>query len=349
MTRPTVTSRRARSPRALATRAALAALLTLGVAGCGLPAAVVGIHDAPREQPATAALDRQGAEAITIRVLDAAAKARGTTGAAAADAQAAVLTGTALASAQMAAAVAAKLGTPAAEVTAPLERTEPPKVLAVSRGQQWPRAILASTLDAGQGRQYLHVLVSAAPEQPFKLAASVPMLAGATLPALGDLTAGAPLVAPDDKAGMVLAPSAALSAYAAALGYPTAKASALVATDDQFTTGLRATRTAQVNSLGALASLAQVHNPVPRELLSFRLADGGAVVFARLDRSDTITVKPAAKELVLPANYAKLVGAAKASSLVYLQGMEEIVLVIPATGKATVIGAAEQLSSGTAR
>lgn len=335
--------------RTLLTRTVLAAALALGAAGCGVPEAVVGIHDAPREKPATAPLNAEGAAQIVARVLDDAAAARAATGPAAEKLQAAALTGTARVSAQIAAKVAAKTGTGTPSAEAPLQRAEPPKVLAVSRGQQWPRAILASTLDATTNQQYLHALVSAAPAEPFRLAASVPMLAGAALPSLGEFADGAPLVASDDKEGRVSSPAAALTDYAAALAYPTPKPSAVVATTDQFATGLKSSLATQVKSLGKLATLTQVHNPVPKDLLSFELADGGAVVFARMDRADTIKLKPEAKELVLPPLYAKLAGQAKVTNLVAIQGLEELVLVVPAQGKVSVIGAEEQLSSGLVR
>lgn len=338
-----------RNRRGRIAAAVLATVVSVGLSGCGIPQAIVGVHDAPHEKPASAPLNQYGAVGIVTRVLDEAATARNATGSGAAAKQSAVLTGTALTSVQIANAAAAKTGAAATPEGNPLERTEPPKVLAVSRGQQWPRAILASTLDTTTNQQYLHALVSASAAEPYKLAASVPMLAGSALPALGDFASGSPLVDAGDGKGRVTSPSSALAGYAASLAYPGPKPSALIATNDQFATGLRTALSTQVKSLGTLAALTQVHNPVPRQLISFELADGGAVVFARMDRADTITLKPTAKELVLPAAYAKLVGKAKATSLVAIQGLEELVLVIPKSGKVSVIGAREQLSGGTAR
>ena len=83
--------------------------------------------------------------------------------------------------------------------------------------------------------------------------------------------------------------------------------------------------------------------------MTFRLADGGAVTFGLMRRTDTIAVKPTAKELVLPAEYAKVTGKKKVTKSLTLQSLEPVVIVVPTTGKAEVIGARELLVSGKGR
>ena len=80
--------------------------------------------------------------------------------------------------------------------------------------------------------------------------------------------------------------------------------------------------------------------------VSFRLADGGVVTFGLMKRTDTLAVLPAAKELVLPAEYAKLTGKKTVKKSLTLNNLESFVMVIPTSGQATVIGGEELLVSG---
>ena len=100
-------------------------------------------------------------------------------------------------------------------------------------------------------------------------------------------------------------------AYAAAIAQPKGKATDVVAADDPFATGLKTAAAAQAKALGKLGTLAQGHEPRLDDAVTFRLADGGAVTFGLMKRTDTISVKKGAKELVLPAEYAKLIGKKK--------------------------------------
>lgn len=311
--------------------------------GCGVGEAVVGVHDAPAERTDTAPLNVDGAENVASRVLDAAVAARAATGAEATKAQSAVLADAALAQAQ----AATRLGAVAA--SDPLQAKSDPQVVAVSRGKEWPRAILVGTLDEASKTQTLHVLMSKAATDPFKVYASVPMLPGTSVPAMGDLATGAPLVAPTDKAGAALAPSEALAAYAGGLAYPKPVANKAVETKDAYATALRTSAAAQVKSLGALAYFSQAHIPSEKFTIAFRLADGGTVTFGQLARRDVISTSPAAKELVIPGTYSKLVGKTKTSKSLTITSLENVVMVVPAKGAATTVGADEQLVSATAK
>ena len=105
---------------------------------------------------------------------------------------------------------------------------------------------------------------------------------------------------------------------------------------------------AQVKSLGTLASFSQAHAPIAHATIAFRLADGGTVTFGQLTRRDVITASAAAKELVIPATYSKLVGTSKASKSLTITSLESVVMVVPAKGAATTVGADEQMVSATA-
>lgn len=330
------------SRRTLAVGALAGALL---LAGCGAPDTLVGLHDAPAEKTAAAPLDTEGATAVATRLLTAAATPVAADAQAAAAAREAVLMGDALTVERARASSKATAET----ATPDLAPAQEPTVVAQSQGRAWPRAILATTRDDQTNRQFLHVMLSEKPDQPFRITASVPMFAGAALPALGDSTKGAPLLDTGGKDGLAAAPKDLVAAYAAALAAPKGKATTAVATDDPFAKGLRTSAVAQAKALGKLATLTQVHEPLLTDAVTFRLADGGAVTFGLMRRTDTVTLKPAAKEVVLPPEYAKVTGTKKVTKSFSLQNLEPFVLVVPPTGTAKVIGATELLTSGKAR
>lgn len=326
------------SLRRTLTALAVATALTGGAAGCGLPDRVAGLHDAPTEAVGGAPLNETTAQEIAARVVADAAVAAAKTGPAGAAARKATMTGSALAMAE--AVRSSKVRT-----TAPGTLTKPaaPKVLAISKGQRWPRTIVVTSLDDATSTQSLQVLTSATPTARFVLAASVPMIGGASVPAIGTVADG--VTAVTDGKGMVGAPKDVLAQYAGALAYPKPAAARSVALTDPLSVGLRSGASAQAARLGRLAAYAQRHAVVAADTTAFRLADGGALVFGELTRTDTITPRSGAKELTLPADIATLVGKAKTTKPVTVTYLETVVLVLPAAGQATVIGAQEQLAS----
>jgi hypothetical protein len=225
---------------------------------------------------------------------------------------------------------------------------EEPEVLAISSGRAWPRSILATTLDRTSSTRHLHLLVSSAASRPFVLAASVPMAAGTAVPALGRLAEGAAPVGSLTRGDP--AATTVLTAYTKALAYPRPTRTALVTTKDPLALDLTANAAAQTKALGALAALTQSHalaaGPAGRPI-GFALAGGGAVVFGQLLRTDTVTLKPTAKEVVLPADIARLAQRTKVTRRVTVRTLEDLVIVIPEAGPATVIGAEEQRVDAT--
>ncbi len=325
--------------RAGAAATVLAAALAL--TGCGATDALVGLHPAPAEDTSAAPLDTEGATVIAARLLSSARAAAALKGEEGKKARAEVLSGDALTLAD----AAAERGL-AEDAPAELAKEPEPTVVAQSRGRGWPRAILATTLDETTNTQYLHVMVSGTPQAPFTIAESVPMLGGAELPAVGAERMGAPFVDVTDGEAVVMPPDKAFAAYAAAIAYPKPKTSDQVATDDAFSEALRTSAKAQTKALKKLGTLTQVHQPRLDDAVAFRLANGGVVAFGLLRRVDTIKVAKGAKELVLPPEYAKLVGKKKVKSSVRLISHEPVVLVVPTQGKVRVIGASELLVSG---
>lgn len=321
--------------RAVVTAVALSVVTT----GCGVGSVIVGVHDAPSEDAAAAPMTQSSAVQISRRVLTDVTKARSTKGKAGTTARKAAMSGAALASAEAAATLKGGPKPPAAPVTSVAE----PTVLAVTKNRSWPRLILATTREGTI--QYLHVLQSDAATAPYRLAYSVPMHARTSVPALGEVGVGIDLV--QTGRGMAGPPKDLVSQYAAALATPKAAKAKDVAVDDPFAKALKANAAKQQDGLGSLAKLAQKHTPKNGQLVAFRLRDGGALVLAQLDRVDTVTLGAKAKELILPDEYATLVGEDKVTDKVTIASLETIAMVVPPRGKAKVIGVEEQLVKGS--
>lgn len=328
-----MSSTRRRTAVAVLVAAAAAVLLT----GCGVADNVVGLHPVPTEQVGGAPLNEETAGAIVSRVVAQAQAAAAATGSSGDRDRKAVLTGSALAMAE--AAVSSRTKVVARD---PLATPDVPKVLAIVKGRSWPRTILATTLDAASTTQYLHVLTSASPTSPFVLSASVPMLAGASVPAIGPVPDGVEPVR--DGTGLVAAPADILREYAGALAYPKPAAGAHLDLTDVLSTSLRSNAAVVAHDLGKLGTLVQKQQ-VDGTPTSFRLAGGGALVFGQLTRTDTITAASGAKAVTVPAVVAALLGRKSITRSLAITSVETVVLLVPATGNATVIGGAEQLAS----
>lgn len=310
----------------------------LALAGCG-SAAMVGVHDAPAQVTTTAPITPESAERIATRVVTDAEQAQRATGAQAATLRKQALTGTALAIADAAAKLHKAPST--ATATAPVERPEPPKVLAVSRGTSWPRHILVQTTEADGGAK-LDLLTSPDAATPFRLSASARMHPGATVAALDALPNGSAIVT--DGADLAVAPGDLVKAYAGALAYPKPATTKVVGTADPFSMAVRANAVAQAKSFGKLAKLTQVHKPVG-DPVALRLKDGGALVFAVLSRTDAITLAKGGKSLTPSPEFQRLVRKKKLSKSAALASYESVVFTVPAEGRATVVAADEVLYS----
>lgn len=327
--------------RSLTTPVTIVGALTLALSGCGAGSALVGVNDAAPAQVRTVApIDAQSAERIAERVL---AQVDEAATAPAAEAQAIreeALTGSALAVATAASKLEADPA-PAA-TTAPLTRTEAPKVLAVSRGTGFPRLILAQTATP-EGAARLNLLTSPDATTPFRLSASVTMAPGTEVAALDPLDAGSPLVTPDTE--LAVAPDPLVTQYAASLAYPKPTKAGAVDTDDPFATSVRANAAAQAKAFGKLATLTQKHVALPKQTVSIALRGGGALVFSLLERTDTITLKPGGRSLTPSAEFQRLVKKKTLTKSAELKSYETVVFTVPAEGRAGVVGADEVLFS----
>ena len=323
------------------TRYLVAGAVALALAGCGAGASLAGVGDAPSQVTTAAPIARPAAQKIAQRVLDQASQAATAPAAQAQALRTASLTGSALAVAD----AAAKLG-PAASTkpatSTPLTRTDPPKVLAVSRGTGWPRLILVQTTSP-DGAAVLNLLTSPDAATPFRLSSSVTMQPGTEVAALDPIDQGSPRVT--DSTKLAVQPAELLTEYAASLAYPKATPTKAVATNDPFSTAVRANAAAQAKAFGKLATLQQKHTVHPVQTVSLALRGGGALVFSLLERTDTITLKPGGKSLTPSAEFQRLVGKKALSKNAVLRSYETVAFTVPAEGRASVVGADEVLFS----
>ena len=314
-------------------RAALGLALgaTVLTSACGLPDHVVGLHDAPTETVSGAPFGEATAQEITSATLTEADRLL------ASDASekqlTAILTGPALRLAQVAPRF--RTGDPGA-----LQAPSAPTILAISTGRAWPRTILATT--QSDGVQRVHVLTSASPTAPFKLWLTADLLAGASIPALPPLGDGTTLVGKDH--GLVALPTQVFTLYGQLLNSPTTKASsAVVSARDAFASAIKASSAQQIKALGKLGTFKRTNAPIADSILAFRLADGSALAYAQLTRTDTVKPTSKAKRLDLPKDLATLAKRKSVTEALRLTTIETLIAIIPVEKKATVIGAAEQL------
>lgn len=317
-----------RTRRLLAASAAATALL---LSGCGVQDSIVHLQPAPTENAAVGApLREEAAEQIATRVLTQAAAARTQ------EALEAIYVGPALRVATLRQARAGAPTEPAPE----LVLSEQPTILAMSRGSDWPRAILAATLDEESSVQHLHVLVSTGATDQFKVYATAKMLPGTSVPALGEVRDGVGFEAATAEAPIEA--STVVDAYAKALAFPTPAPSEAVAVEDTYAQSVMSNAKTQHESLGDLGALTQVHAPIPESVVALTTADGGVVVFAQMVRTDTITLTDKAKELAIgDATLRELSGKTVVTKSFTTRALGNFIFVAPASGPATLIGAEE--------
>ncbi len=319
---------------------ALSAALALTVAGCGSGAALVGVHDAPPQVTTTAPFTPESAEQIAERVLTKADEAQAATAKEAEQLRAEALTGSALAVADAASRL--EPGSQPKPTAGSLTRSDPPKVLAVSRGNAWPRVILVQTTTDG-GAAQLNLLTSPDARTPFRLSSRATMHPGAQVAALDSLTQGSPLLT--DPGQLATAPDALVKEYAASLAYPKPAAAPDIDSTDPFSVAVPANAADQAKAFGKLATLTQKHTPQPARTVSIALRGGGALVFALMERTDTITLKSGGKSLTPSAEFQRLVGKKTLTKSAELKSYETVVFTVPTEGKASVVAADEVLYS----
>lgn len=327
-------SRRTTSPF-VATLVALPVVL----GGCGVGTSLAGVHDAPPEKSGGASVTTDTAGKVAERVL---ADAVGESRKSGKDADAQrkeVFSGPALREVQAAVRSKDKTSRTSDEIKGL-------KVLSVSRGTAWPRAVLATSQT--QDVQYLHVLVAESADQPYRLFADVPMAAGASVPALAPVEEGTPLKLSTAPSTQV---TTAANSWAKGVAFPAAKkAPKDVSVSDGFSTALKKNAKATNTELGDLGDYRQRQAIAQGETVGFELADGGSITFLPMTRTDTIMASDKLKELKIGQKSLKhVLDTSTVKRSLSVKHAETLALVTPSEGKATVVGASDVLESAKGR
>lgn len=311
--------------------------LPIALAGCGAGPAVVGMHEAPAESSDGASITKETATDVATRVLEDAAATRKEGAKASEQERKAVFAGPALRASD--AAVRSK-----DEQNHVGGATEDLQVLSVSKGTEWPRAVLATSQE--EGTQFLHVFVAQSADQPYRLFADVPMAAGASVPALAPVSEGSVVTVADEPGKDV---TKAVEAWAEGVGYPPPKKEpAGVSFDDAFSKALKKNASAKDDDLGDLARYRQKQSTADVTSVSFELVRGGKLSFVPMTRTDTITASDKLKVLKIedPA-IRRVLDASKVRKKLSVKHAETLAMVTPAKGDATVVGVSDVLQSAS--
>ena len=314
------------------------------VAGCGAARAALGIHEAPKANPALAPLTVEQAERIITRDFAAAQQAETATGAAAKTALSTAYTGQGLRAATARIRLAA-IQPSAAD--SPLLAPNKPLLLAVPRGFGYPRVMVAQTVAAEGSLPVLHLLTSPDASTPYRITASATMMPASTVKPFDPLNQGSPLVT--DGKGLAMSDTALLKAYAEAMAFPAKPVKAPPFAADPFSSQVRVRAAAVAKSVVTQAKFSQVHKVVPHSVYAVRQADGGALVFGVIVRTDSFAVKSGqAVNTVANKAFVLLSGKKKVTKSASITTVEFVVFSVPReTGRATLVAASEQVVAGS--
>jgi hypothetical protein len=317
------------------------------VAGCGAAHAVLGIHEPPKVNAASASLTVDQASNILTRAFTAAQQAETKTGAPAQAARKTAYTGEGLrranARVKLAKVHPAVAGSP---VLAPPQ----PGLLAVSRGFGYPRVIVAQT-EASQASEgsppILHLLTSPDVRTPYRISESATMLPDSKVKPFDSLSQGSPLVI--GRSDLAVAPAALLNAYAARLAFPAKAATNPPFTADPLAAQVRAGAAGVARAVADQARFSQVHKVVPNTVYAVRQAGGDALVFGVIERTDSFEVKPdQAVNTADNLEFVLLSGKERITKAASITTLELVVFAVPRSrGKARLVAASEQLVAGS--
>jgi hypothetical protein len=322
-------------------------VMATSLAGCGATHTLLGIHQAPKAQPASAPLTVEQAKKILTRSFTAAYVGETTADAAA--------SGAALRTAYTSEGLRGvggrvRLASVQGGVASSPLQVQHFKLLALSRGFGFPRFILAQTV-AAAGLPVLHLLVSPDVATPYRISTSIEMVPPATVKPFDPPSKGSPLVTntATGAAGLAVAPAALLEQYAAHLAYPAVSTPHPPFAADSFAGQVKAGAAGVAKAVAVQAVFAQVHRVVPGSVHAVRQAGGDALVFGVIERKDHFGVR--AGESVNTATnkaFVLLTGKKLVTNAATMSTLEFVVFAVPrSTGQATLVGAREQIVDGS--
>lgn len=331
-----MTGRRTRLVAAGAAVAAAMAALT----GCSAADSVVGVQKPPPATTTAAAVTGEQAGEIAQRTFTAAAQAMTASAGRAAAARKVAYGGPALRAATADAELAdVSPGVrPAPPAVAPGDVT----VLAVSRGVDFPRAMVAQTVPAAGSAPVLHLLTSERATAPYRITSSAQMLPDATIEPFAPVATGSPLL--EGKGDLAVAPADLLASYARSLSFPGTPVSNPAYTPDRFADQVRSKAAAQARTVEPYARFHQSHQVLEGSTVAIAQAGGGALAFGVLERTDTFDVRSGQK-LTPPKAFTEL--APRQQSIAHrasMTSLEFVVFAVPAgSGKARLVAVSDHL------
>ena len=323
---------------------ALSVVTMMSLTGCGAGRTVLGIHAAPTESAASPPLTVARANSILARTFTAASQADTTNGAANQAAQRAAYTGEGL----RAVGARVKLASvQSAGADLPFLGAPQPRLLAVSRGEGYPRLIVAQTVTSEGGLPFLHLLTSPDPLTPYRISMSVTMLPLSTVQPFDTLSLGSPLVTAGTR--LAVTPTDLLNRYASGMAFPAKALSNPLIAADSFSAQLRTRAAGVAKEVSAQAAFSQVHKVVPGSVYAVQQASGDALVFGALQRTDSFAVKPGqAINTVADKGFVLMSGKKLVTKVASRTTLEFVVFTVPRSkGQATLVAASEQLVAGS--
>ncbi len=201
----------------------------------------------------------------------------------------------------------------------------------------------------------LHLLVSPDAATPYRISMSVEMVPPATVQPFDRLTSGSPLVANSTgpqvtrSAGLAVAPDTLLKQYAAQMAFPAKAVSKPPFAADPFSGQLQAGAAAVAAAVATQATFTQVHKVLPDSVYAVRAANGDALVFGVLARTDSFAVKTG-QNVDTAANkaFVLLTGKKLINTSGSITTLEFVVFTVPqSSGQARLIAAREQIVAGS--
>ena len=332
-----------RSSRALALTI-VGVVISFSVSGCGAGHAVLGIREPPKANPALAPVTVGQAKSILTRDFTAAQQGGATTGAAAQAALSTAYTGEALRAAKARVRlVAVQPVSGESPVLTPLQ----PRLLAVSRGFGFPRLIVAQTVAAEGSLPVLHLLMSPSAATPYRISMSATMLPSSSVKPFGPLIQGSPLLT--NGAELVVSGTALLGAYAAGMAFPAKAVTNPPFVADPFSTQVHVRAAGVANAVATQATFSQVHKVVPNSVYAVRQANGDALVFGVIERTDLVKVKEGqAVNTASNKAFVLLTGKSAVTKSASITTLEFVVFSVPQSkGRAILVAASEQVVAGS--
>lgn len=323
---------------------AMSIAISVSVSGCGAANAVLGVHAPPKANPSAVPLTPEQAKAILTRDFTAAQQGDTTADTTPRDVLRTAYTGEGLlaANARVKLAKVQPIG-----AVSPLLAPQEPRLLAVPRGFGYPRVLLAQTVASEGPLPILYLLTSPDAATPYRIGASATMLLSTSLKPFDSLTKGSPLVT--DGTGLAVAPGALLGAYAAGMAFPAKAITNPPFAADIFSGQVRDKAASAAKAVAVQAAFSQTHKVVPGSVYAVRQADGDALVFGVIERTDSFAVKKGQavntagnKEFVL------LTGKKRVTKSATITRLEFVVFAVPrSSGRAKLVAASEQVVAGS--